>query len=589
METKKLRRLLCLILCIVLLLAGCGSGAYEPYTLTPNEYLMGETGAGNEYVPGKNTAKQLTAEDIQEMNGGDAYMVFDDDGYLTFLEGRFCEEKIEDYEQAVSALNGMASLIGMGAGSEFFSNYGQKDSDGYTYYVYQQRYGDTTVQYATLKIVIDPEGYTAGLSCSFTPNLGIAEETAAVTAAQAVDVVRQTYPQDDLTYYTDYTAQVAVTFNDVSYHAYAVYTSNPYAAGSFDMMYYEHFVSYSGEYLYLLPVASLSTDNKDAFKAEEYFKGMEPTTWTGDVTYSDGSTARITVPVAYNPADGNYYLCDTERKIMVASYYNLAYEGWLNFTTSSDGQTWRSNDLIAYYNYSRAYDFYASQGLYSVDGFGLPILICTGLCDQNGNGVDNACYCGINMGWACFAASDVNSYSEAMDVIAHEFTHGITTNSMCGMRYINETGAINEAYSDIMGNICEMLLGATWDTDQWLLAEMSGTVLRSMSNPGEYGQPTSVYDGYYYPPTDSPSQENDNGGVHQNSSLLSGVAYRLWLSGMSLEELRSLWVHSITLLTPLSGYEEVCGALLMSVDIKGYDPDYKTVIADAFSELGVMS
>ncbi len=481
----------------------------------------------------------------------------------------------------------MASLIGLGAGSEFFANYGQQDAQGYTYWVFQQRYGDTTVQYATLRVIVDPEGYTAGLACSFTPNLGIAEEGTSITAEQALEVVRSTFAQYNLTFYPEYTEKVAVSFYDVNYRAWAVYSNNPDAGGSFDMMYMEFFVSYSGEFLYCLPVGSLSTSNTDAFKASEYFDNMQPTTWSGEVTLYDGTRLAITVPIAYNPSDGRYYLCDTERKIMVAAYYNFAYEGFINFTTSDDGTVWDNNHLITYYNYIRAYDFYASQGLYSADGFGTPILILTGMCDQNGNGVDNACHMGINMGWVCFGASDVNTYGEALDVIAHEFTHGITTTAMCGMLYANETGAINESYSDILGNICELLAGATWDTTQWLCGEMSGAAIRSISDPHSFQQPEYIGDSYYYPPTDSPSDQNDNGGVHWNSSLLSLVAYRLWQEGMPLEDMKALWVNSIMLITPGSGYEEVCASLLMSVDMMGLNAGYRSVITDAFTAIGV--
>lgn len=43
---------------------------------------------------------------------------------------------------------------------------------------------------------------------------------------------------------------------------------------------------------------------------------------------------------------------------------------------------------------------------------------------------------------------------------------------MTSLIYQNETGAINEAMSDIMGNIAEMLLGATDDTT-WLMGKIA--------------------------------------------------------------------------------------------------------------------
>ena len=588
-----MKRALSLLLALgmALSLSGCG-GQYEQYCLVPNQFLLGESLSEDGQVQKPqsryNDTVQLSAEDIQKMNGGKAHMVFDSQGYLTFLYGRFSQQKVEDYEDAVLCVNGVAALIGLSAGSEFFAVYYGKDDDGYTYYTFQQRYGESTVQYATLRIIVDPEGYTAGLSSSFTPNLGIADTLDAISAQQAEQVVRETFPELELSYYPEHTSRVAVTIDSISYHAYAVYTNNPNQnAGDFDMLYYEHFVSIGGEYLYNLPVASLSTDDLDAFKAEEYFAGLEPRSLTATVTLYDGSTQELTLPIAYNPKTGLYYLADIDRRIMTAEFYSVIYKGVMDFITSEDGRSWDNGDLLAYDRYIKAYDFYAALGADSVDGSGIPILICTGYCDQAGAPIDNAGYCGINRGWACFGVSDVNTYSQAMDVVAHEFTHGITGSSVNGVYYANETGAISEAYSDIMGNLCEMLTGSTQDT-AWLLGENCGHVFRSMSSPMEYGQPVEKGGRYYYPLAAEPMNDPDYGGVHANSSLLGQMAYKLYEAGMGLREQQSLWFTSIELITPLSGYREVHGALLMSVDINGLDAKYKQVITDAFQAAGLL-
>ena len=313
-------------------------------------------------------------------------------------------------------------------------------------------------------------------------------------------------------------------------------------------------------------------------------------TFTTDLLLYDGSAMHVELPIAYNPADGLYYLADLERKIMVADYYAFAYQyDTLQFITSTDGKRWDNNQLIAYANYIKAYDFYNAHGISSIDDFGVPILVCVNYCDQNKVPQDNCCHFGINKGWACFAAStDGYNHSEGLDIIGHEYTHGVTRYSMGGIYYINETGAINEAYSDIMGNIMEMLAGYT-DDEHWLIGEKRGEVWRSMSSPHDYNQPESILDPYYWPPTDSPDPTtNDNGGVHINSSLLSSIAYKLWDSGMPLEQEAALWVTSIELITPLSGYKEVHGALLMSVDINGFDPQYKQLITDFFNEAALL-
>lgn len=585
--------ILCSFICISTV--GCGSG-YTSVTLSPKIEMDASASAYNansskDPEGDYNNTVQLTEADIQAMNNNNANMVYSSSGYLTFLEGKYYDQKVTTYEEAVSSLAGVASLIGISAGSEFFAVYGQTDTRGYTYYVFQQRYGDATVQNATLRVIIDPDGYTCGLSSSFEPNIGIAEPTDSITADQALEIVKEFYSSNGVNtvYYPDYTKKVIVNVNQINYHAYAVYCDNPYMTKDFDMAYVETFVSYSGELLQNVEVASLDTDNMDAYKVSDYFEGLETSTYTTDVLLYNNTIRTITVPIAYNPKNGLYYLCDVERKIMVADFGGFVYNGSLDFITSEDGKHWMNNHLIAYDNYIKVYDFYASEGLYSVDGSGLPILIGVNYEDENGNPVNNACYCGNIRGWAFFATSNANTFGEAMDVIGHEFTHGITKNSMGNIYYQNATGAINEAYSDILGNICELSNNATYDTDQWLVGEMSGEALRSMSNPNQFKQPTSISDRYYYPETDSPSTNNDRGGVHINTSLLSSTAYKLWKNGMSLMDMKALWTTSIELITPLSTYNDVYCALIMSMHMLGIDTEYEQDITDAFNESEILT
>ena len=56
------------------------------------------------------------------------------------------------------------------------------------------------------------------------------------------------------------------------------------------------------------------------------------------------------------------------------------------------------------------------------------------------------------------------------DVIGHEFTHCVTGTTMTTNLYLNDYGAINEAMSDIMGNIIEMSIDDRPD-GAWVIGE----------------------------------------------------------------------------------------------------------------------
>jgi len=115
---------------------------------------------------------------------------------------------------------------------------------------------------------------------------------------------------------------------------------------------------------------------------------------------------------------------------------------------------------------------------------------------------------------------------EALDVVAHEITHGITSFES-NLVYVNEAGALNEAMSDIMAAAIDRSAGASV-ADTWLVGEdvwtpnTAGDALRSMSNPTLFGH----FD--YYPERYQGSE--DNGGVHLNSGI-ANLAFVLMVQG----------------------------------------------------------
>jgi len=121
----------------------------------------------------------------------------------------------------------------------------------------------------------------------------------------------------------------------------------------------------------------------------------------------------------------------------------------------------------------------------------------------------------------------------ALDVIAHEMAHGVTFFT-AGLRDTlppNEPGALNEAFSDIIGTAVEFYVqppGAGELSADYLLGEDLGLTVRSLRNPGE------VIDPRLGPFPDHFSKlyrgSENNGGVHFNSTIL-GHAFYLAIEG----------------------------------------------------------
>ena len=109
-----------------------------------------------------------------------------------------------------------------------------------------------------------------------------------------------------------------------------------------------------------------------------------------------------------------------------------------------------------------------------------------------------------------------------IDVVAHEFTHGMT-GSEAGLIYQDEPGGLNESFSDIFGAMVEFY--AKPGQANYLIGESHGTI-RSMSDPKVFFNP-DTYEGSYWVQAGG----FDNGGVHINSGVQNFWYYLLAQGG----------------------------------------------------------
>lgn len=115
----------------------------------------------------------------------------------------------------------------------------------------------------------------------------------------------------------------------------------------------------------------------------------------------------------------------------------------------------------------------------------------------------------------------------AIDIVAHELTHGVTQYTS-NLIYLNESGALNEAFSDIVATSVEFFFHPAGSGNlraDYLCAEdvVKPAGIRSLQDPRAYGHP----DHYSIRFTGTA----DNGGVHINSSIANHAFYLAIESG----------------------------------------------------------
>ncbi|HBF59287.1 MULTISPECIES: M4 family metallopeptidase [unclassified Exiguobacterium] len=336
--------------------------------------------------------------------------------------------------------------------------------------------------------------------------------------------------------------------------------------------------------------------------------GKEPSRWTYFIDANSGKvlnkfdqlahatgTTVLGTSATFNTtlSAGKYYLQDTTRGKGVYTYD-------AKNRTSLPGTLWADADNVfnatydraavsAHVNAAKTYDFYKNTyGRNSYDNAGAR-LNSTVHYSTNYN---NAFWDGTKMVYGDGDGTTFVALSGALDVVAHELTHAVTEYT-AGLVYQNESGAINEAVSDIMGTVAEYTVGSNFD---WLVGEdiytpgVSGDALRSMSNPAAYGDPDHYSKRY--------TGTQDNGGVHINSGIINKAAYLLGnggtfynvsVTGIGVPKLGAIYYRALNVyLTPNSNFSSLRAAVVQSAkDLYGSTSAEATAAAKSFDAVGV--
>ncbi|WCB94674.1 hypothetical protein DSM104299_03412 [Baekduia alba] len=225
----------------------------------------------------------------------------------------------------------------------------------------------------------------------------------------------------------------------------------------------------------------------------------------------------------------------------------------------SEGQGATGNADVdnAYNNTGATYDYYNSAfGRDSYDGAGAELVSFV----HYGVGYENAFWDGAEMVYGDGFAVD--------DVTAHELTHAVTERT-AGLEYQDQSGALNEAISDMAG----------WDVDpgdSTMGEDLPIGAIRDMRNPAAYGQPATASQ---YVCTSS-----DEGGVHTNSGIPNKVYANLvdTIGRSGAEQVR--YRAQTSYLTPQATFADARAAFVSAAGDVGADA---TAAADAWQAQGV--
>lgn len=289
-------------------------------------------------------------------------------------------------------------------------------------------------------------------------------------------------------------------------------------------------------------------------------------------------TLDISIPVLISPEDGGMYLGDHERRIYCVDSSSLESDDGESPVIQPlclDNGMDMTGPVITYYRFLQVYDYFVGKGWASPDGNASPCLL---MIDFSGESDGNAYYGGFRDGFHYFGFGTNDYASQSIQVIAHEFMHGVSDTNHIG-RYENETGALNEAISDLIGSAVEAdIMGTTMKEDGWLLNFKT-------SHQDEY--PLFIWDEYYTPSTDTPDQNvNDLGSVHHNANIVNMLAYRQAEAGMTPSERFDYWFLFDLTLTPSTDFPEIAARAAWCAELAGLS-GFAPMMEQAVTDLGL--
>jgi len=242
-----------------------------------------------------------------------------------------------------------------------------------------------------------------------------------------------------------------------------------------------------------------------------------------------------TVNINVCSEDGHYHLKNLEDvhvEVFDSQQNHLIYQNEITDVNNHFENNKSANEVL--WATQKVHNYFKSVfGRNSIDDEGMPILSWVNYANEFGNKNDSF----WNGNWMLFGDGDGQNFNSltSTDIVAHELMHGITEFS-ANLVYSNESGALNESFSDIFGEVIEFYAkGATdWLVGAEVVADNNKKALRSLKNPKDedmiFQQP-DTYNGLNWW-----TDKGDFGGVHYNSGVQNHWFYLLAEGGNGVND-----------------------------------------------------
>ncbi|MDQ3940075.1 MAG: M4 family metallopeptidase [Actinomycetota bacterium] len=259
-----------------------------------------------------------------------------------------------------------------------------------------------------------------------------------------------------------------------------------------------------------------------------------------------------------------------------------------NIATSESARLGRHHTetgaVDAHFGAQEVYEFYLALGRNSLDDRGGDIISSVN-ATENGKPMFNAFWDGRQVVYGNPDPSRMFPMSADLDVVAHELTHGVTQHSG-NLAYVNQSGAMNEAYSDYFGEAVDVTVSGT-PMSSSRAGEIGEDLCREVI-PSRFTCPLrDLNDGMTTEDFVFYLTDFDSGGVHLNSTIYGGA---LWDIREALGDRADRYIYKalVSYTTPLDDFVDGRNAVVAAArELEAPAADIEA-IENAFTAKGIV-
>lgn len=539
------------------------------------------------------------------VSNDELYIGYNDDRtQVTNIEGKYSDIKIENADDALDAINGVRSILGLNNPyEELESSVSTSDNYGGEY-SFSQIYNGVRVYGRSVMASANASGEADFLSSSLLASdvLDRANMRATLTSEQAEDAALNACiaedSEGDFAADSDSTEQVVYSIG--SYDARPVYAYIVRVFGN------------TSEGNYVDGNIFINASNGEVIDSFSNIRGI-------DVEGYNELRERVSFPVF--PENNLLILFDNVLNISMfkegdrlkAIKENRDIVDCISLDTVISHDSYDGHVISAYTNMREIMQWWKSDfNRNSLDNEEMPVFVFTHAVDLD-SGLDNAAWCGSyikvgNISMLRVALGWKHTLAAAIDILAHETGHAVLDYSGgADLPYKNAPGAIDEGYADIFG----CLKDKNWTIGEHIFEANSERCLRNVANPGDSKADTKGPDKVngpryvdftkWYNNIDfhlwfiniSSDEFSDNGGVHKNSLIISHAAYLMYEDatpgGLNWQTLEQVWYRSMRLgnYGATTEFKDVRTAVVRAARKLNISAEQLAIIKDAFDQVGI--